>query len=282
MKSLCFLFSFVLLPIFSSAYMMPTKIILQKTVGNAGSGTYSIEQEVQFTSGTESVALKETWLIENDRTMRLLVTGTKELQAQIRMQFVFSGGQRFELVGGNRQSKKVSEDFLEKYLNFRSLDQFAKTLAHLKLIPSNALVKKGHERTSADFKYTPESFVRYSRTSGSVAYAFGEPTPSDKESSNPGVWIEQDQFVVRKVRLPSQAEMSADNYAQFARGLNYPRQRTIRWDNNAATIRLLSVSAKPSNSAAFQASALDTATKLDGLNTLQSKEAILEFYSRFR
>jgi hypothetical protein len=273
--SLCF-------PLVARAYILPAKVILQKTVENAGSGTYAVDQEVQFTNGTESISLKESWLIENDRTMRLTVTGTKDLQSQIRMQFIYTGGQRFELAGGSRQSKKVSEDFLEKYLNFRSVDQFANSLVQLKLVPSNVLARKAAEKNSADFKYTPESFVRYSRTGGNIAYAFGEPTPADKESANPGLWIEQDQFVVRKIKLPSQAEMSADNYSQFAKGLNYPRQRTIRWGSNTASVRVISISARTSNNALFQASALDVPIKLDGLNGLQSKETILDFYSRFR
>ncbi len=281
MKNL-FLIFFLIFPVFASAYILPAKVILQKTVENAGSGTYAVEQEVQFTSGTENIALKESWLIENDRTMRLTVTGTKDLQSQIRMQFIYSGGQRFDLAGGSRQSKKISEDFLEKYLNFRSVDQFANSLVQLKLVPSNVLARKTTEKNAADFKYTPVNFVRYSRTGGNIAYAFGEPTPADKEGANPGLWIEQDQFVVRKIKLPSQVEMSADNYSQFAKGLSYPRQRTIRWGRNTASVRVISISARASNNALFQASALDTPMKLDGLSGLQSKETILEFYSRFR
>ena len=187
-----------------------------------------------------------------------------------------------DLAGGSRQSKKISEDFLEKYLNFRSVDQFANSLVQLKLVPSNVLSRKTTEKNAADFKYTPENFVRYSRTGGNIAYAFGEPTPADKEGANPGLWIEQDQFVVRKIKLPSQVEMSADNYSQFAKGLSYPRQRTIRWGRNTASVRVISISARASNNALFQASALDTPMKLDGLSGLQSKETILEFYSRFR
>jgi hypothetical protein len=282
MKSLFSLFLSLTLPQLSQAYIMPSKVILQKTVENAGGGTYSIEQEVQFTSGTESIALKETWLIENDRTMRVTVAGTRDLQSQIRMQFIYSGGQRYEISDGSRRSKKLNEEFLEKYLNFRSVDQFAAALINIKLVPSNVLSRKSSERSAADFKYIPEPYIRFSRTGGSVAYAFGEPTPAESESSNPGVWIEQDQFVIRKIKLPSLVEMTADNYSQFAKGLNYPRQRTIRWGNNTATVRLISITSKASNNALFQASALDTPTKLDGLKNLLSKESILEFYSRFR
>lgn len=279
-----FFFAFLCLSFsLAQAYILPTKVILQKTTDNAGSGIYAIEQEVQFPNGNEILTLKETWLIENAHTMRLTVTGTKDFQSSIRMQFVYGGGNRYDLVNGARQGHKISGDFLEKYLNFRNVDQFAAALMNLKLIPTNAFARKGNEKKGDDFKYEAEPFVRYSRTGGVVNYAFGEPTPTDKEENNPGLWIEQDQFVVRKVRLPSQVEMSADNYTQFARGLNYPRQRVVRWNNNSVNIRLISASARASSaSSLFQPSSLDIPIKLEGLAAQPAKDAVIEFYSRFR
>lgn len=264
------------------AYILPTRVILQKTAENSGSGVYAMEQEVQFQSGAEIFSLKENWLIENDRTMRVTVTGTKDLQSQIRMQFLYTGGQRYELNGGSRSSKRMPEDFFERFLNFRSVENFASALVNLKLIPASAMARKV-PRNANEFKNEAEPFVRYSRVGGVVAYAFGEPAAPDKESAAPGIWIEQDQFVVRKVRLPSQAEMTADNYSQFAKGLSYPRQRTIRWGNRTVNIRLLGVSARAGNSnALFQPASLDISPRLEGLNNQPAKDAILEFYSRFR
>jgi hypothetical protein len=77
--------------------------------------------------------------------------------------------------------------------------------------------------------------------------------------------------------------MSANNYNQFAKGLYYPRQRTIRWGNNTVTIRLISVSPRanvPAN--LFQATSLDISPKVDGITSLPAKDAITEFYTRFR
>ncbi|UYL10666.1 hypothetical protein B9G69_008770 [Bdellovibrio sp. SKB1291214] len=273
----------VLSPVLASAFILPTKTILQKTSDNAGSGIYAIEQEVQFANGDDTIHLRETWLIDNDRTMRLTVTGTKELQGNFRMQFLYAGGQRWTIVNGSKKNEKTPEDFLEKYLNFRSSENFAATLANLKIIPHGAYSKRMTVKKGDDVKYEPEGWVRYSRTGGVVNYAFGQPTPEDDKNSNPGLWIEQDQFVIRKIRLPSQVEMTADNYNQFAKGLYYPRTRTIRWGNNTATIRLISASARPATAVSqFQPNSLDINTKLDGLEKLSAKDAVMEFYSRFR
>ncbi len=283
-KILCFLFTaLVFTPTLSMAYILPTRTILQKTSENAGSGIYAIEQEVQFSSGEETVSVKETWLIDSDRTMRLTVTGGKDLANSFKLQFLYNGGQKWSMVNNNKKNEKAPEDFLEKFLNFRNPEIFANTLAQLKMIPHSAYQKKPVGKVGADFKHEPEPWVRYSRTGGVVNYALGVATPVDQEQNSPGIWIEQDQFVVRKLRLPSQVEMSANNYNQFARGLFYPRARTIRWGNNSVTIRLISASARPQTAVnLFQPSSLDSNLKWDGINALPAKDVITEFYTRFR
>lgn len=266
----------------ASAYILPTRTILQKTVEHSGAGIYAIEQEVQFSNGDDNLLLKETWLIDGEK-MRLTVTGGKELQNSFKIQFVYSAGQRHSLVGNQKKAEKISEDFIEKYLNFRNPDTLANNLVHQKILPTTALVKKAPAKTAAEFKYEPESWVRLSRTGGVVNYAFGVATPVDQELNYPGLWIEQDEFVLRKIRFPNQAEMSAQNYSQFARGLQYPRQRTVRWGNNTVNIRLISASARPATSANLLTPAsLDTNTVVDGIQSAPARNTVMEFYSRFR
>jgi len=274
-------FLLLLTPVFAFAYIPPARMILQRTAENSGSGIYAIEQEVQFNNVQDSLFLKETWIIENDRTMRVTVTGTKELKDQIKLQFIYAGGQRWSQ-NTARESRRISEDFLEKYFNFRSTDQLGATLMQLKILPTTAFAKKPIPKNLDNLKYEPDDFVRLSRAGGVPNYAFGTPSPADN-GVNPGIWIEQDQFLVRKLRLPSQVEVTADNYNQYARGMNYPKVRTIRWGQNTVTIRLIGVTSRPANTAnAFQPTSLDTSTKLDGLNNQPARDAVIDFYSRFR
>jgi hypothetical protein len=105
----------------------------------------------------------------------------------------------------------------------------------------------------------------------------------EKDVNYPGMWIEQDQFVVRKLRLPTQVEMSANNYNQFAKGLSFPKSRTIRWGNHTVTIRTLSVSARPATVAnMLQPTSLDRNMNWEGLRALPAKDIVTEFYTRFR
>jgi len=270
----------LLSPVF--AYIPPTRMILQRTAENSGSGIYAIEQEVQFNNVHDSLFLRETWLVENDRTMRVTVSGTKDLKDQIKLQFIYAGGQRWSQ-NLNRESRRISEEFIERYFNFRSTEHLAANLMQNKILPPNAFAKKPLPKNLDTLKYEPDEFVRLSRTGGVANYAFGVPTPAEG-TPNPGLWIEQDQFLIRKLRLPSQVEVTADNYTQYARGLNYPKVRTVRWGQNTVTIRLIGINARPAaaNVSQFQPSSLDTSTKLDGLLNQPAREAVIEFYSRFR
>lgn len=263
-------------------YIPPTRMILQRTAENSGSGVYTIEQEVQFTNGQDSLLLKESWQVENDRTMKLTVTGTRELKDQIQMQFLYAGGQRWNLNNGTRASTRISDDFLEKFFHFRSSELLANALTHAKIVPAGIMAKKPLPKAVENIKYQPEEYVRLSRTGSVVNYAFGMPSPPEG-AAYPGLWIEQDQFLIRKLRLATQVEVTADNYNQYARNLNFPKLRTIRWGQNSVTLRVTNVSNQKTASAnQFQASTLSTNLKLDGLSGQPAREAVLEFYSRFR
>jgi hypothetical protein len=263
------------------AYIPPTRMILNRTAENSGSGVYTIEQEVQFTNGQDSLLLKETWQVENDRTMKLTVSGTRELKDQIQMQFLYAGGQRWTLNNG-RSSQRIPEDFIEKYFHFRNSEYLANALVQAKIISPAMMAKKPLPKNVDNIKYVPEDYIRLSRTGSVVNYAFGIPSPVEG-ALNPGLWIEQDQFLIRKLRLPSQVEVTADNYNPYPRNLNFPKLRTIRWGQNSVTLRVISVSSQRSAAPAqFQASSLNANMRLEGLNGQPARDAVLEFYSRFR
>ena len=76
------------------ASIPPTRMILQRTVENAGTGAYVVEQEVQIPNGAEPLLLKETWTIESDRSMKVTVVPLRDPKDAIKLQIADSGGQR--------------------------------------------------------------------------------------------------------------------------------------------------------------------------------------------
>jgi hypothetical protein len=260
----------------SFGYIPRGLLILQKTAENNGTGAYVIEQEVQFQTESEPLVLRETWVVENENSMKLTVTGTKELKDQLRFQYIYSGGQRTSLLGGSKQTKKISEDFFEKYFHVRSGESFANHLVQMHVVPGSILIKKVG-KTSKDFEYQPENYLRLSRVGGNISYAFGTPSTADSTDNSPGLWIEQDQFVLRKLRLVDGSEVAAERFIQYARGLNFPRKRTVRWGNNLVQLSTLTVSAKATGGLG----ALEP-SRMDALETLPNKNLVQEFYNRYR
>lgn len=255
------------------AYIPKGQLILQRLTENAGSGIYQVDQEVQFPNGNDTLVLKETWLIENENNMKLIVTGAKELKDLVAFAVVFQNGSR--IVSGS--PKKLGDDFIERYFHSRNSDALAQHLIQMKMA-SNQLLAKKSLRSLKDVDNQSENYLRLSRVGGVFTYAFG--VPAQPEQSSPGMWIEQDQFVLRKLRLPSQAEVSADKYTSYARGLSFPKTRLVRWDSNQITIQTISVSSKGRE--AWNQFGLKAPAKMDGLSNQPAAALVEEFYRRFR
>lgn len=248
-------------------------MILQRTSENAGNGLYQIAQEVHFPNGQETLVLRETWLIENENNMKLVVTGAQELKGQVSFSVQVINGNKVE----NTSSGRITQDFIERYFHLRSTEALAQVMSQMKLVPNNVLAKKPL-RSLKEIDHQPETFLRLSRTGGVVTYAFG--ALGGPEQELPGFWIEQDQFVIRKFRLPSLVEVTADQYSSYPRGLMFPRTRLVRWGNNQVTIQTISVSSKGKE--AWASFAQKVPTRMDALANQPGFAVIQEFYKRFR
>lgn len=275
MKVLLF-FLFLFFANFVFAAIPKTSMILQRTAENAGNGCYEIDLEMQFPNGQEPLILKETWMIEDQNNMKVYVSGVKDYKDQVSLFIMVKDGNR--IFGPN--IRKVSDDFIERYFHMRSSEQFGQILSAQKIIPANALIQRPVKNLK-EMDFSPESFVRLARTNGVVAYAFG--TPADQSQGDqafPGVWIEQDQFVVRKLRLASGVEVTADRYSPFARSLFYPRTRTLRWGGQQVLIQTLNVG--PRTKQQYQNFGQKIISKPDSLLGLPNANYIDDFYKRFR
>lgn len=252
------------------AYIPPTSMILKRACENSGVATYAIEQELQTNLGEDTLSWKESWIIENERTMRLTVSSPKDSTlGSWSVQYVYSGGQRWNMNSSRRtESQKIPDDFIERWFHFRNPENM-----YQHMLAQKILLKSDNK----------ESNLRLARSMDVVNYAFGEPTPESSEELKPGLWIEQDQFLVRKLRLGSRAEVTAENYAPYAKALQFPKLRVVTWKGHSIQIKTLSIVAR-SNVAPhlFQASSLDQSTSIDGLQNLELKKTIEEFYTRFR
>nr|HRO68220.1 hypothetical protein [Pseudobdellovibrionaceae bacterium] len=134
--------SFILTGLFvgtAHAYIPPTRMIIERTAENAGSGSYTIEQEVQFSNGTDVLTLRETWEVDRGQSLKVTVSGVRDLKDKMRAQILYAGGQKWSLTpSGKRESTRIPADFTERLFHWRDLNTAAAQLTAMKLIPSQA------------------------------------------------------------------------------------------------------------------------------------------------
>jgi hypothetical protein len=249
------------------AYIPSTANILRKTVKTHGDGAYQIDQEVQFQLGSNPVLVHETWTVENGDSIRLTArpVGAKSWSITI----LYTAGRRFVWEDGKVKSYPLSPDFVENLFHFRGLTDMTQRLVDMKVLPSRAL------RNTNTAQYSPESWVRLGRVGGSISLVLGE-------TQNPAtLWVEQDSFLIQRIRLASQAEVVIDENREQTPQLTFPQVRRYLWNQHsvlARTTKVTPITMGPKTKPLMSPQSLAQ----DKDNTLPEEPVVREFYSRFR
>lgn len=254
-------------------------IVLEVAKHN-GNGTYLIENDVNFQTASSSLTLREQWLVSSDGQMRLTVRSAAEGPERVSLQYVYGGGQRHSQNARGRQSSRIGEEFLEKFFHTRSRDLYFTYLVNLKILPASYLNHRP-SRSGKDFIYPAEPLVRLARVGGTTAYALGEPGAE----APPMAWIEQDLFVLRKLRFPSGSVMTADRYASYPRDLWMPKSRHVTWSGKSAQLNLVRIQSQTATKGdkRLQASTgIELTSQISGISDPEMQKLVEEFYSRFR
>lgn len=263
----------------SWAYIPQFWMILSRTAENHGRGFYQIEQDVVFSHGGKPQVVREIWTIENGQDMHLEVTGKRELTNKLHLYFVYRTHKKYQVgPSGAIISASLGNDWLESYFHFRYSQRIKPVLLAQKVIPPEALKMPELPKNIKDLKREPENFVRLSRIDGHVAYGIHH----ENQDSPPGIWIQQDQFHVQRLRLSSRVQVSARKYKKFARRFWFPSHRTVNWDNHSVEMRLVKVT--PLNRSQKVRHLLNP-ERMDPKEKAQiwvEDEVIKSFYNRFR
>ena len=262
------------------AFVPNSSTILARVAKSAGKGMYVVEQEVSFRTAADPVVVREHWLIESSESMRVTVNSQKGATEPFLYNIIYRDGRRWAPEAGQLKSGAQSSEFLEGLIYARSSKSIANILMRAKVLPPSFFRERTRAITSTGVKYEPEPGVRLARFAGVVNYFFGLPTPAASETLNPGVWIEQDSFFVRKIRTPSQSEMLMDK-PSVSGGLRLARERIFNWDTNSVGVRVLSVRSAPGASAGQINPNSLSSTELRN-QKLPETPQVQEFYKRFR
>ena len=243
------------------SYILKLDTILSRTAQNHGKGFYKIEQDVVFPHEKGNQVVREIWTIGGNKKMHLEAVGREDLKDKLHIHFAYQSNKKYQMGrSGTVISSPLSPDWVEFYFHFRETRSIKQALLKQKILPQE----------------TTEPVVRLSRVGGMVAYGIHHANPH----STPGIWIQQDQFHVQRLRFLSQAQVSASQYKSFARQFWFPSHRKITWDEHSVEIKLIRVIALSKNQKVHRQ--LNPARLSNRGYTPIENELIRDFYHRFR
>ena len=249
----------------AQAYLPEIPFILKKASSTTGRKIIQIEQEVTFKVGEEESKVDETWLIEGDKNLKLVAIGKNLFKDSLRLNYLYNGKNKTFLSGKNKNVSTVSHDFFQRYLFIRSQGSFVGYLKDLN-IPAH-----------------DQSTVKLSRADGVISYLIGQPS---EQNLNSQIWIGQDDFVVRKIRTPSAAEITLGQITSFPNDIFIAKAQTITWQNSqpvTVQIRIKRIDVNAGGSlSAFYPQNLDLPSEMAFSNKTPLTAVMEEFYSRFR
>ena len=276
----------VLTLLFSSlvgqAYIPNSQFIFLKLVKNHGSGDYRIEQEVTFPFGNDQKVIKETWYSRNGQDFYLLAKGRG-----FHLERLYINGKAYaKSSNGQIVQLPWPKEFVEPWFLTTSTRDLTSLIRKADIANTSAFnwdpVKSLEKAESPD-----DLPVRLTRNRGVVMYSYGTPTPKDTEDLNPTLWVEQDRFVVRRIRYKSKTEIIADEFSEYAKNLSFPKTRMVNWSELSVPLRVVQITALGNGSSR-------TTNLLSYNSFVKNKEnktvveenlvnnSIEDFYSRFR
>lgn len=249
----------------SVAYIPDLSFVLKKASKSTGSKIVKIEQEVIFKIGAEEARVDETWIIEGDRNLRLVAQGKNLFKDNIKLNYLYNGKNKTHIKGKNKITSIIGADFYQRYLFTRAKDSFLGYLKELNI---------------------PEE-VKLSRADGVPSFLIGHPSET---VVNPQIWIGQDDFVIRKIRTPSNSEILLGEVAAFPSDVGIARTQTVTWSsaNDPLKKHIVFIKIKKidlNNNTPFSTfypQNLEIPSELTFVNQTEITQEIEEFYSRFR
>ncbi len=258
----------------SLSYTLKLNTVLYRTTKNHGQGFYRIEQDVTFFHKNYPQVVREIWTIGGDQSMSLKVVSKQGLATPLHLYFIYKNHKKHYLdpSGSKASDSKISNSlrsktpkaktpsnpmtlsssviskpwshhWIEPYFHFRTTSTIRPLLIIQKMISPEALLpEKSKDSLKQEGQEAHRDFVRLSRVGGHLAYGIHlKLQNTSPPSSQSGLWIQQDQFHVLRLRLLSQTQVSARKYKKFDRGLWLPSHRTIKWNNHHIEIKLVKV-----------------------------------------
>ncbi|MCC6138217.1 MAG: hypothetical protein IT287_06270 [Bdellovibrionaceae bacterium] len=258
------LFIFLAFPFSADAYIPKLSTILGRISSNNGATNGLVIQRSVFFKD-DNVACSETWYIANADAMKVVVSGKNTDQTDWSFEIIYKNGKRQTLTtDGETKTFPLSPEFFEQLLHYRSARALQSRLENYQILPAGA----GSSSAS--------SYVSLDRYRGAVVYKFGAQETKNAQPP-PLLFVEQDSFVPKRLRLGSQIEVEFTDSTELDEGaIKQPSQQTILWKNTTVVTKITSLEKAAQNKVSSHLKFESKKAKMP------ENENIKEFYSRFR
>ena len=292
-QDILFSIAFISLVFFIStktlSYIPSSDFILKEVLKNHGRSNYLIQQELTFPIEKTQKIVRETWHVTVNKKQDLqLHLSAKSDGLNIERLYI----NNMVYYKNNKKSLKKSKwssEFIEPWFIGRSLQRLQKTMIAHEMTETSALnwnpslfapppkTKSKENKKSLTNIQIP---INLSIHQGQVMYTY------QKDEKGPGLWIEQDKFVIRKIKLKTSTEVLASRYLEHTGYLKMPQHRILIYDDISIPIKTTKVSRLSDNKKLQQKLSLQNFRRSQE-NTTQWEEdetssLIKDFYSRFR
>ena len=267
MKKILFLICFIIFSPSVVAYIPAYSMILSQLAYFNGRGDYRIEQELFFKQSLDSFSLTETWWIKSSGEMRLDVSSRKKELKDLYLRFIYSRNmKRFRDENNKIQKRTLSPYHLERPFHLRSVSRLHGLFSLWKVAPLQ--IPEREPAQGSDY------FVHLSRKGGMVQYQIGKGTP--------GLWIQQDEFVIHSWKWLSGESLVAWDYQLYPGHLFFPSQRKFHQATREVLIRVKKVQSLKVNKKLLRINQLSQKNKLPEKLSSGNRDRIREFYEKFR
>ena len=256
------------------SYIPRAKTIVKKMTLNNGRKQYKVLKKVLLQFENKQMEIREKWLIAGSHKMKLEASSL-DINNPWKFVIVYESRDRKTLTDRQKiKSFKQSREFLEPLFHERSYESLMKRLISHGFMPPWVRSSSPPGFSNNQTLITPESFIFLEPLEGSVSYSIGA-SQTTSGGQGPRLWVEQDSFVIRKVRLGSKAELINGPFQSFSDGLKLPGKQSLNWNKGVAHITLLKVEK-------VRTKKRDWALKKTDQESLPTDPLVKEFYSRFR
>lgn len=266
------LFSLLFCCLFSLAHQLEYDTIMSRTSDNHGKGAYQVEQSIEWSVDGSPMEILETWIVLGESKMHLKVQGEGRLNKLVQGEVLYSSQKKMtKNASGQTASYSLPRSFSPVFFHYRASAWMRERMVSLKMAPPQSLQNRPPLKLVDKPPYKAQDFISLQRVGGALAYGIGFP-------GDPLLFIEQDQFVVLKIKFDETRSVVAENYKKFAANFYYPELITYTFGPNTVKARLKKVTylgRSPKNEI-FQLS-----SERSNL-ALPNEPIIREFYSTFR